>query len=379
MGRECPGGGACRAAGKSIECGMSDPRNDHFFQDMCFHAGVALVATDEQLRICFWNPAATRMLGGTAEEMSGKPIASIVPAERRELAEKLCARALEHGETSELDFQYHNLAGESRFLAVTISPVINPSGRRKGVSVYVRDVTRRMSLEREMAEGRKMSALGSMAGQVAHHFNNILGGVITSLDFAQSSDEPDTLRRAARTTVAALTRANALTQGLLAFAEGDRSESALGDLAETVRRHAAQLEPGLREQNIRLEVDLEPVEASLPTRQVLTILDNLTMNAREAMPEGGTLRLELQLFPGEPKAILRVADTGCGIEPEHLQRVFEPFFTTKGFQTACPTQHAGLGLAVVHGIVKDLGGSVTVGSRPQGGTVCSVILPLKLK
>ncbi|HOB73781.1 MAG TPA: ATP-binding protein [Phycisphaerae bacterium] len=371
---------------------MLDALGHQFFQDMCIHAGVALIATDEQLRIRFWNPAAARMLGGSAEAMLGQPIGSIVPAERRALAERLCSRALTHAETSELDFQYHNAAGEPMVVAVTISPVIDPNGRRTGVSVYVRDVTRRMILEREMAEHRKMSALGSMAGQVAHHFNNVLGGIITSLDFAQSSDEPDVLHRAMHTTISALTRANSITQGLLAFAEGYRGASAMSDVAELVGQFASELEPRLAAQNIRLELDIEAIEALLPARQMLTILENLTANAREAMPGGGTLRIELQLFPGEPKGILRVIDTGCGIPPEHLPRVFEPFFTTKDAQDStsppdraaiqsggCSTSHAGMGLAIVHGIVKEMGGSVTVSSRPGGGTACSVILPLKLK
>lgn len=356
---------------------MSKHCENDFFQNMCLHAGVALIATDEHLRIRFWNPAATRMLGGSAETMTSQPIFSIVPAERRELAKRLCHRALSHGEISELDFQHRNAVGEPVFLAVTISPIMNSHGHCIGVSVYVRDVTRRMMLERGVAQNQKMSALGSMAGQVAHHFNNVLGGIILQLDAAQHSEDPVSMARAMRATMAALTRANALTRGLLAFAEGDRSVSATGELDQIVRQYAGEIQPLLTTQNIRLELDLEPVEASFPTRPILNILECLVNNAREAMPQGGTLRIELQVFPGEPKAILRVADTGCGIAPEHLPRVFEPFFTTKSPDTPDCARHAGLGLAMVHGIVKEMGGSVTVGSSPQGGTVCSVILPIK--
>jgi signal transduction histidine kinase len=85
------------------------------------------------------------------------------------------------------------------------------------------------------------------------------------------------------------------------------------------------------------------------------------------------------LFPGEPKAVLRVADTGSGIEADHLHRVFEPFFTTKSENDPACSCHAGLGLAVVHGIVNQMGGSVTISSSPGEGTVCSVILPLNFK
>ena len=358
---------------------MADTRDDHYFRDMCVHAGLALIATDEQLRIRFWNQAAARMLGGSAEVMTGQLVWSIVPAVRRELAERLCRRAMANGETSELDFQYRTPTGEPMFLAVTISPIIDAEGRRNGISVYVRDVTRRMTLERAMAETQKMSALGAMAGHVAHHFRNVLGGIITTLDFAQTSNDVESLRLAMSKTISSLTRASGLTQGLSAFAEGDPGSSSMGDLGTMVREYAAELESRLAGQNVRLELDIESFEALSPTRQVLTVLDNLVANAREAMPDGGTLRIELALFPGEPKAVLRVADTGNGVAPEDLPRVFEPFFTTKGENCTGSTTHAGLGLAVVHGIVNQMGGSVTISSSPGAGTVCSVILPLNIK
>jgi signal transduction histidine kinase len=279
-----------------------------------------------------------------------------------------------------MEFQHRNPAGDPTWLAVTISPIIDPAGRRTGISVYVRDVTRRMDLERDMAQSQKMSALGALAGQVAHHFNNVLGGIITSLDFAlQTGDDPDTLRRAMRTAVSSLTRASSLTQGLLVFAEGTPSDSTLGDLTETVRRFAAQLQPKLAAQDIRFELDLEPVHAWLPVKRIQIILENLTANSREAMPDGGALRIELRAVLDEPKAVLRVADTGCGICPEDLPRVFEPFFTTKCPEVCTSSPHAGLGLAVVHGIVKEMGGSVTLCSTQKDGTVCSVSLPLSLQ
>lgn len=354
---------------------MAESMDDHFFKDMCVHAGVALIGTDEHLNIRFWNPAATRMLGGSAEAMLGQPIQSILPAERREMADRLLERTLARGEISEFEFQHRNPAGQPTYLAVTLSPVIDSTGRRIGISVYVRDVTRRMELERKMADSRKMSALGAMAGQVAHHFNNVLGGIITSLDFVQDSDDAIALRRSMRMAVSALTRANSLTQGLLAFAEGDRCASDLVDMAELVRQFAARLEPRLRAQSITLEQSIEPTTARLPGRQITTVLENLTSNAREAMPQGGTLRIELKHLADGQRVALRISDTGCGICAENQHRLFEPFFTTKSQAPSDLNQHAGLGLAVVHGIVKDLGGEVTLSSQTGCGTTCSVTLP----
>ncbi len=350
---------------------MSGQEEDHFFDRLFLCAGVALIATDDQFRIRFWNDAASRLFGGSAATMLNEPIMSIVPGERRNVATRLFERAIHRGEVSEFEFSY-GTSGQPLYLAVTISPIIDRQGRHVGVSVFARDVSRRMEAERDLADERKMVALGSMAGAVAHHFNNVIGGIITSVDFAQSSDNPQTLRRALSTTISALTRANRLTLSLLAFAEGDRTECLTHDLNETVRQFVASLEPKLKDQNIKLETSLQPLQAMVPAKRILSILDGLTTNACEAMPEGGTLRIELA--QERQQILLRVIDTGQGIPAEDLPRVFEPFFTTK-FNDAVAGGHVGLGLAVVHGIVKELGGTVTLCSERPGGTICTVWLP----
>jgi PAS domain S-box-containing protein len=352
---------------------MHEPGED-FFCRMCTHAGVALIATDADLRIRFWNASAGRIFGGSSETMLGQPLTSIVPFERRELGTRLFERALYRGEISEFEFPHRSPQGNPIYLAVTISPIFAEAGGTIGISIYVRDVTRRLDLQREIAETQKMSALGSMAGEVAHHFNNVIGGIMTSIDFVQNSDDPAELRRSLRATANALARANKLTRSLLAFAEGDPSDSLRGDPAETIRKFIATIEPRLRSQNIQLETDLQPVQALVPARRMLTILDRVTANAFEAMPEGGTLRFELAPA-SENQIVLRICDTGKGIFPENLPHVFEPFFTTKSIDGRDASPHAGLGLAVVHGIVKDLGGTITLASRPAGGTICSVCLP----
>jgi signal transduction histidine kinase len=219
-----------------------------------------------------------------------------------------------------------------------------------------------------------MSALSTMAGAVAHHFNNLLGGVLTSIDFALATDDPAVLRRALRTTVSALSRANDLTVNLLSFAEGDRSPSSPEDAARTVNHFVESVAPRLAESQVKLETDVLAVTPIVPAKQLLTILDCLETNATEAMPDGGTLRIELLPGPGH-SLVLRVSDTGPGIPRDQLPYVFEPFFTTKRGGPPNDTMHAGLGLAVVHGLVKDLGGVVTVGPAEGGGTICTVCLP----
>ena len=353
---------------------MHDQKDDGFFKNMCVHVGVALIAADDRFNIRFWNPAAGRIFGGTTEMMVGQPITSIVPEPRRALLQRSLERALEKGDVQEFDFRHRDPEGRATYLATMVSPIVGEGRRRIGVSVCARDVTRGMDLVREVAQAQRMSALGSMAGAVAHHFNNLLGGVITTIDFAAAASDPELLRRALRTTATALNRVTGLTQGLLAFAEGDHSDSPVSDAAGAIEEFVAMNKAMWASRNVNVETDLDKLDIPVPARRLRTILDVLSVNACEAMPDGGTLRFGLQSAEDD-KILLRVSDTGVGIAEEHLPHVFEPFFSTKRVQDRNLPDHVGLGLAVVHGIVRDLGGTATIVSGEEGGTVCSVLLP----
>jgi len=354
---------------------MSNPLSEDFFRHLCLHTGVAMVATDAQLRIRFWNPAAARIFGRPAEAMLGEPITSIVPPERLRVAHRLFERVLHQGQMSEFEFRHDGPAGTPRYLAVSIAPVVDESDECMGVCAYLRNVTRRIESERATAEAQKMSALGSMAGAVAHHFNNLLAGLITTADFSQNSDDPKILRRALQAITSTLTRASKLTLALLAFAEGEHHDDRTEDVTAIVQRFVADLEPSLRETGITIEADLQPIDCRLPAKQVVTILDSLTSNACDAMPAGGILQVELALIPDGRNMVLRIGDTGPGISENDLGRVFEPFFTTKAAEPTGLADHPGLGLAIVHGIVRSLGGTVTLCSSRTDGTICSVQLP----
>lgn len=357
---------------------MSDDAMMPFLQSLCEHAGIAIIATDEAFVIRFWNTAAERMFERPARSAIGQPIWLIIPPERHSLAQRLLERAVQRSETSELELRQSDSAGKTHHLAVTVSPIPATDGQVVGVSICVRDVTKGMELLRDVAETQRMAALALMAGAVAHHFNNLLGGAMTAMDFAQDAGDPDMLRRALKTAMSALTRVSGLTHGLLAFAEGDRTESPVGDAAAAVQQFVSRLRSEWAGQNIVLETDLQVHGARLPTRLFLIILEVLTTNACEAMVEGGTLRIELKKGPGTT-VILRVCDTGAGIPEEQLRHVFEPFFTTKRATSPDEPEHLGLGLAVVHGIVKDLGGTITLEPREPAGIVCTVCLPVTIE
>ena len=338
-----------------------------------------MIATDTQLHIRFWNPAASRIFGGSSEVMIGQSIFSIVPEERRDLAKRLFLRALEQHDVTHLEFPYLDPSKNTIHLAVTISPILDHERNVQGISVYVRDVTRRIESEKTKAHENKMTALGAMASAIVHHFNNILCGPIAAIDEAKASHDPDKLRITLQRILPVLLRARRLTEALWIFAEGDRSIETTEEIITTIQRFMQSQESALSNRNIILRMNLGPIIARLPKKSILTILDNLVANASDAMPEGGILTIALLPGLNKNEIRLQVTDTGQGIPPEHLSRIFEPFFTTKSLCGEFgSTDHPGLGLAVIHGIIRDLGGSITFCSSPDSGTTFSVILPRHL-
>ncbi len=350
-----------------------DPPNDTLYRLLCEHVGVALIATDDQFRIRIWNPAAARLFGAEADQMLGVPLLSIVPDEHQSLALRLFHRTLLHAETTEFEIPYADAQGQQRFLAVTISPLFD-GGARIGMCAGVRDISRRVNLEKQIAAGQTMAALGSLCGGVAHHFNNLLGGIGTSVDFALNTSDRGATRRALRLTADSVARAAKITQSLLTFARGDPQDDATIPLDRAVRQFVDEQRQRIEQAGIRLVFEARPIPMlPVPVRRTRTMLQNLADNAVEAMPNGGELRIGLSFADQEVR--LTFEDTGVGIAPDHLERIFEPFFTTKGTLGGGPGGHMGLGLAVVHGIVRVLGGTISAESKPGSYTRIVIRLP----
>ncbi len=340
---------------------------------LCQGLDMALLVVDHRQRVLCMNRAAEKIITVGDQPVVGRPVQELFPPERHELIRKILEKTLQNGTSGEFDFWSRNPAGQATYLIGVVSPIKDMSGRLIGASIVVNDTTQRMELLRQMADLQKMSALGSMAGAVAHHFNNLLGGVLTTIDFAQSSNDPQTLKRALRISSSALTRANELTQDLLVFAEGDRRVSTKARMIDIVKSFIESFSHNLDNPRIFLEKELQPVEDMYPDRPLLTVLKILAANACEAMPLGGKIRLELTKEGRE--VLLRFADNGPGILQEHLSHVFEPFFTAKSMDESIKKDHAGLGLAVAHGIIRNLRGVITLESQPGGGTTCVIRLP----
>ncbi len=353
---------------------MSDPAkmtarpaaDDEFFRRLCQHSPAALIATDPQLRVTVWNQAATQLFGRPGEQMFGRPLVEVADAKYRPMLDRLLERTLRDGKVREFEVEHTPPKGAPLTLLAVIGPAPGADGQPAGVTAWVRDITNRVRLAEQLAAAERMASLGTLAGGVAHHFNNILGGVATFVDYALTSNDPAAARRALQMTADAAGRVSKITQSLLSFAERDTRRVDLADLTEVVLTFANLVERPLAERGIHLELDLHPVPiVPVEANRMHQILGNLLTNAEEAMPEGGQVTLSVNA--DRRWVWLDFADSGGGIQREHVAMVFEPFFTTKGLLGGGDKGHPGLGLSVVHGIVTEMGGEIALQSKPGQG------------
>jgi PAS domain S-box-containing protein len=234
---------------------------------------------------------------------------------------------------------------------------------------FLLDITDEKRLEEQLLQAQKMDALGQLAGGIAHDFNNLLTGIAGYADLAASTTRNPSVERCLEGIRTATSEAASLTGRLLAFSRRDVPERRSVDLNAVVRGTADLLERIVRE-NVRLVLELAPQLPSVSgdPAQLKQVVLNLALNARDAMPEGGTLRIATGAVDG--RVVLRVADSGHGMDEETRLRALEPFFTTKG-----DGEGTGLGLAVVYGVVESGGGTIAIKSSLGAGTVVTVDLP----
>jgi PAS domain S-box-containing protein len=340
------------------------------------HAAEAILHVDADGRIAGANRAAEGIFGYAEAELYGRCVDVLLPvASSRRHDDPAVEPAHRSGVTRRESLGVRR--DGRRFPMECVAIPLPVDGRVDHVWL-VRDVTERAHLEAQLRQSQKMEALGQLAGGVAHDVNNLLT-VINGWCEALRDVPHEGVEQIAE----AAAQAARLTSQLLAFSRKAVSAPTVVDLNGVVSETVRMLRRVLGE-DVSLEEDF--TRARMPVRvdpgQLGQVLVNLAVNARDAMPHGGRLRLGTrsivldtagaaarQVDPG-PYAQLIVSDTGCGIPADVLSRVFEPFFTTKA-----PGHGTGLGLATVQGIVRQAGGTVLVESDPGRGTTFTVLLP----
>ncbi len=350
---------------------MSD---DGYFRQICRHLGFVCASVDRDLKIRFWNDHAVSQFGGTAEERVGQSFLDILQEQDRDEARRVFMNTLETGTPGELEIRFQSADEDRRTTMILIvSPIIDESGKCMGASASMRDISQRKRLSQELARSRRMASLGKMAGAVAHHFNNILGGMMTSIDCAMADDSPRELRKALRLLAESIGRATRITQQLGSFAESEVAQEQLAELDELVGKFVERLKRQCQAKRVQLVTKLSAAPSGLfDAHRLLPVLESIACNAFDAMPDGGTMTLEMRQEADQ--VIIALSDTGCGIPDEAMDHIFEPFFTTKG-DLGNEEGNIGLGLAAVHGLVAEMGGSISISSKVGRGTQVQIRLP----
>jgi PAS domain S-box-containing protein len=351
----------------------------------------ALFMLDPDGRISNWNVGAERIKGYAAGEVLGQHVSMFYTPEDRSagLPEQAIRTARETGRY-EAEGWRQRKDGTRFWASVVIDAVHDDTGKVTGYAKVTRDVTERREAQQRLEQTRaqlfqaqKMEALGQLTGGMAHDFNNLLTAVIGGANLAgralhdreRAATILNQIREAAQ-------RGAVLTRKLLAFARRQPLKPEVIDLAERLPQAATLAGHSLRgdiELVTETPANLWKVEVD-PGELELALL-NLAVNARDAMPEGGSLRITAAnvSLNGEPEGLagefvaISVADTGTGIPQEIITRVFDPFFTTKQFG-----QGTGLGLSQVYGFAKQSNGTVTVQSKPGHGTTLVIYLPARM-
>jgi two-component system, cell cycle sensor histidine kinase and response regulator CckA len=348
----------------------------------------AIVSKTLEGVVVTWNPAAERMYGYSAAEIIGRPIYMVIPEHLEEEEREILRRAAEGEQVAHYETIRRRKDGTLINIALSLSPMRDHDGRIIGVASIKRDITDSKRAEAGLRQAAKMEAIGALAGGLAHDFNNELHALS---GFAHFIGRDRGLSAATRQDVLeiqkTIERMASLTRQLLAFArqqvltpETLDLNAALTDTQGMLRRLVGS--------NMEMTFTLGPGPkwVRVDRSQLVQILLNLVINARDAMPGGGRLVIRTEtheaapgqvldraLRPVEPGAYaeLVVADNGKGIAPEHLPHIFEPFYTTKEVG-----QGTGLGLATVDGIVSQSGGHIQVESTLGRGTTIHILLPL---
>src|SRR3954470_5207300 len=361
-------------------------RTTHMLQTLIEAAPVAILAMDTAGRVRKWNRAAQEMFGWSESEVIGQ-IPPFLPAGALEEFHGSVRRLLAGEPITGLHVARSRRDGVLLHLRLCAAPTRSPAGVIDGFIALIEDVTERKSIGEQLKQAQKMEAIGQLTGGIAHDFNNILTIVITNAALLADqigADQPEIRGELTELQRAALRGAD-LIRKLMAFSRKhpvELREMNLADIISDTERALRRLLP----ESIEISCQVDPDEAFMvrsDASAVEQILFNLATNARDAMSEGGTLRLGVYRAwlddehrrthgwgrPGE-YVVRAVSDTGCAMSPETRARIFDPFFTTKE-----PGKGTGLGMAMVYGLMKQHNGYIGVYSEPGQGTTLRLYFP----
>jgi PAS domain S-box-containing protein len=344
--------------------------------------GDAVITTDIQGNVVLMNAVAERLTGSTQSEAAGQPLSAcfrIIHQHTRAPCANPVDKVLASNRMVELENHTVLVAKDGREYAIADSgaPIRAGDGSVCGVVLVFRDMTEKYRMVEMAQRADRLESLGVLAGGIAHDFNNLLGGIFGYLELAQLEATEPAVRQDLAAAAVTIERARGLTRQLLTFAKGGAPVKRGGTLLPVIKENARFALSGT---NVSCQLDLpdDLWNCIFDPAQVSQVIDNLVINAVQAMPTGGSIEIvarNVSLAEGDiptlaagPFVKICIRDTGSGIPPALLQRIFDPFFTTK--QTG-----NGLGLATAYSIVRRHDGTILVDSQPQGGTTFTLYFP----
>jgi PAS domain S-box-containing protein len=346
----------------------------------------AFVAVDEEGRIVDWSPRAEQLFGWRAGEAMGQPLhETMIPPAYRELHVEGMRRFMRTGESRVTGRVIRMTAlrkgGEEFPVELQVSAV--RIGSRWRFTSFIRDISSRVLAEQQLAQAQRMEAIGQLTGGLAHDFNNMLGIIIGSLDLLSLEQTDAEAQELISSAMSAAHRGVEVTKSLLAVAR----RQALAPKIVEIDAALMEMWPLLRQTagkrvDVFLDTGAPCIRAYLDPGSFNNAILNAVINARDAMPAGGELRISTTLVNATDThladeldagtyIVVTVEDTGCGMPPEVVERAFDPFFTTKE-----RGKGTGLGLAMVYGFARQSGGTAMIRSTVGVGTMVKLVLPV---
>ena len=347
----------------------------------------AIFVTDMEMRILYRNKAAERMYGSGLQESTGRGPEQLVFGKRGAQSSEALKELFQRDEWKG-ELQKSSEDGRQNIVESHWSLLRDDSGHPKSILVIDTDITEKKQLETQFLRMQRMQSIGALAGGIAHDLNNVLAPILMVTELLRDELTSEESRQRLDTAKASAQRGAEMVKQILAFSQGAGGELRTIQLkhliADMVRLMKDTFPRSIRVES-RMDKELRPVLGDVI--QLNQVLLNLCVNARDAMPKGGTLQigayntqLEGKRMPTAPEPVtgrfvlLTVADTGVGISQEVLHRIFEPFFTTKE-----AGKGTGLGLSTVLGIIRSCHGFVEVASEVGKGTIFEVYLPVAVQ
>ncbi len=351
----------------------------------------AVIATDNSFHIERMNPVAEALIGQSFDLCEGKILADIITLRFASNHEKITDyRILLQQEADNTGirspFILQSPYNKEVIVSCNAAPIKNVEQKEIGSVFVFRDISKQQEIEDQLRQAQKMESIGQLAGGIAHDFNNMLAGVIATSELLNLSIENAQQSKYVQGIIDTSLRAADLTQQLLTFSRKGKTESKIIDIHHSLENVLSLLQRSFDKRiNIKTDLAAQNHHINGDQSQIESAIINLGVNARDAMPNGGTFSVSttnihydeqycqnstFDIKPGEFFTIT-ISDTGVGIDPNIISFIFEPFFTTKGVGKG-----TGLGLSAVYGTVCDHGGIIEVDSESGKGTTLTISLPI---